>query len=186
VQQARLVSSRGALGIRLYFTPAALCTCTGARAALTPALSLHQLSPFVSVLLQNLLVMRWANPLFGAWWNRHYVNNVQISFKEDFGTQVGPLAGSTCRTCTAPSVHYAGVMGKGHIQQGSTNCIMQACFPQGRAQHELCDVQQLLLTCVTMCWMMLCQHRLDSTAVSRPIRLAVQSRTLCRCCCGCL
>jgi glucose-6-phosphate 1-dehydrogenase len=42
----------------------------------------------VLVLLQNLLVMRWANPLFGAWWNRHYVNNVQISFKEDFGTQV--------------------------------------------------------------------------------------------------
>ena len=25
--------------------------------------------------------------MFGAWWNRHYVNNVIISFKEDFGTQ---------------------------------------------------------------------------------------------------
>lgn len=37
--------------------------------------------------LQNLLVMRWANPMFGAWWNRHYVSNVQVSFKEDFGTQ---------------------------------------------------------------------------------------------------
>jgi glucose-6-phosphate 1-dehydrogenase len=31
--------------------------------------------------------MRFANPIFGAWWNRHYVSNVQISFKEDFGTQ---------------------------------------------------------------------------------------------------
>jgi len=37
--------------------------------------------------LQNMLVIRFANPLFGAWWNRHYVSNVQISFKEDFGTQ---------------------------------------------------------------------------------------------------
>jgi glucose-6-phosphate 1-dehydrogenase len=34
-----------------------------------------------------MLVMRFANPIFGAWWNRHYVSNVQISFKEDFGTQ---------------------------------------------------------------------------------------------------
>lgn len=38
-------------------------------------------------LAQNMLVIRFANPLFGAWWNRHYVSNVQISFKEDFGTQ---------------------------------------------------------------------------------------------------
>jgi hypothetical protein len=30
---------------------------------------------------------RFANPIFGAWWNRHYVSNVQITFKEDFGTQ---------------------------------------------------------------------------------------------------
>jgi glucose-6-phosphate 1-dehydrogenase len=44
------------------------------------------------LLRQNLLVMRWANPLFGAWWNRHYVANVQISFKEDFGTQVRRIA----------------------------------------------------------------------------------------------
>lgn len=35
-----------------------------------------------------MLVMRFANPIFGAWWNRNYVSNVQISFKEDFGTQV--------------------------------------------------------------------------------------------------
>lgn len=37
--------------------------------------------------MQNLLVMRFANPIFGAWWNRFYIANVQISFKEDFGTQ---------------------------------------------------------------------------------------------------
>ena len=37
--------------------------------------------------VQNMLVIRFANPIFGAWWNRHYVSNVQISFKEDFGTQ---------------------------------------------------------------------------------------------------
>jgi glucose-6-phosphate 1-dehydrogenase len=36
-----------------------------------------------------MLLMRFANPIFGAWWNRHYISNVQISFKEDFGTQVG-------------------------------------------------------------------------------------------------
>ncbi|KIZ02380.1 glucose-6-phosphate 1-dehydrogenase [Monoraphidium neglectum] len=34
-----------------------------------------------------MLLMRFANPIFGAWWNRHYISNVQISFKEDFGTQ---------------------------------------------------------------------------------------------------
>jgi len=38
-------------------------------------------------LTQNLLVMRFANPIFHSWWNRFYISNVQISFKEDFGTQ---------------------------------------------------------------------------------------------------
>jgi hypothetical protein len=51
---------------------------------------------------QNLLVMRWANPLFGAWWNRHYVNNVQISFKEDFGTQVRSQRFDIARHCWCP------------------------------------------------------------------------------------
>jgi hypothetical protein len=83
-------------------------------------------------LLQNLLVMRWANPLFGAWWNRHYVNNVQISFKEDFGTQVtGPLLGSTCRTCTAPSVHYAGVRGRGIPNKVAQNASCRHAFDRG-------------------------------------------------------
>jgi len=46
---------------------------------------------------QNMLVMRFANPIFGAWWNRHYISNVQISFKEDFGTQVGGVTDGTGR-----------------------------------------------------------------------------------------
>ncbi len=38
--------------------------------------------------MQNLLVMRYANPVFSSWWNRNYINNIQITMKEDFGTQV--------------------------------------------------------------------------------------------------
>lgn len=38
-------------------------------------------------LTQNLLVMRFSNALFSSWWNRHYVDNVQITFKEPFGTE---------------------------------------------------------------------------------------------------
>jgi hypothetical protein len=61
-------------------------------------------------LTQNMLVMRFANPIFGAWWNRHYISNVQISFKEDFGTQV------RTRRCAAdalpaPSAHPAAASG---------------------------------------------------------------------------
>eukprot|EP00882_Tetradesmus_deserticola_P002300 GHRQ01002455.1.p1 GENE.GHRQ01002455.1~~GHRQ01002455.1.p1 ORF type:complete len:526 (+),score=252.21 GHRQ01002455.1:167-1744(+) len=56
--------------------------------ALFPENQLYRIDHYLGKeLSQNLLVMRWANPIFGAWWNRHYVNNVQISFKEDFGTQ---------------------------------------------------------------------------------------------------
>eukprot|EP00879_Flechtneria_rotunda_P017147 GHRR01017958.1.p1 GENE.GHRR01017958.1~~GHRR01017958.1.p1 ORF type:complete len:482 (+),score=136.79 GHRR01017958.1:223-1668(+) len=56
--------------------------------ALFPEDKLYRIDHYLGKeLSQNLLVMRWANPIFGAWWNRHYINNVQISFKEDFGTQ---------------------------------------------------------------------------------------------------
>jgi hypothetical protein len=34
-----------------------------------------------------MLVMRFTNPMFSAWWHRSHVDNVQITFKEDFGTQ---------------------------------------------------------------------------------------------------
>ena len=36
---------------------------------------------------QNLIALRFANPLFGAVWNRRYVSNVQITFKETIGTR---------------------------------------------------------------------------------------------------
>ncbi|KAH9618479.1 hypothetical protein KSS87_019175 [Heliosperma pusillum] len=38
-------------------------------------------------LVQNLLVMRFANRLFLPIWNRDNIDNVQIVFKEDFGTE---------------------------------------------------------------------------------------------------
>lgn len=34
-----------------------------------------------------MLVMRFANPIFSSWWNRQYISNIQVTFKEDFGTQ---------------------------------------------------------------------------------------------------
>ena len=37
-------------------------------------------------MVQSLLVMRFANTFFEALWNRDYVSNVQITFKEDIGT----------------------------------------------------------------------------------------------------
>ena len=36
---------------------------------------------------QNMFVMRFANMFFLPLWSRTYVSNVQITFKEDFGTQ---------------------------------------------------------------------------------------------------
>ena len=35
----------------------------------------------------NLLVLRFANVCFQGIWNRQYIKNVQVIFKEDFGTQ---------------------------------------------------------------------------------------------------
>jgi len=36
---------------------------------------------------QNLMVLRFANGIFEPIWNRNYIQNVRIVFKEDFGTQ---------------------------------------------------------------------------------------------------
>mmetsp|Transcript_5907 Transcript_5907/g.10279 ORF Transcript_5907/g.10279 Transcript_5907/m.10279 type:complete len:572 (+) Transcript_5907:58-1773(+) len=38
-------------------------------------------------LVQNMLILRFGNSIFSAWWNRHYISNVQITFKEPFGTE---------------------------------------------------------------------------------------------------
>jgi glucose-6-phosphate 1-dehydrogenase len=37
-------------------------------------------------MVQNLTVMRFANTWFEALWNRNYISNIQITFKEDIGT----------------------------------------------------------------------------------------------------
>ncbi|ORY42574.1 glucose-6-phosphate dehydrogenase [Rhizoclosmatium globosum] len=37
-------------------------------------------------MVKSLMVLRFANVLFGAIWNRNHINNVQITFKEKFGT----------------------------------------------------------------------------------------------------
>jgi glucose-6-phosphate 1-dehydrogenase len=38
-------------------------------------------------MVQNLMVMRFANVVFEPLWNRHWISNVQITFKENFGTK---------------------------------------------------------------------------------------------------
>lgn len=38
-------------------------------------------------MVQNLMVLRFANRVFEPLWNRDHINCVQITFKEDFGTQ---------------------------------------------------------------------------------------------------
>lgn len=37
-------------------------------------------------MVQNLMVLRFANEVFEPIWSRHHINNIQITFKEDFGT----------------------------------------------------------------------------------------------------
>eukprot|EP01128_Nolandella_sp_AFSM9_P008807 TRINITY_DN547_c0_g2_i1.p1 TRINITY_DN547_c0_g2~~TRINITY_DN547_c0_g2_i1.p1 ORF type:complete len:542 (+),score=146.71 TRINITY_DN547_c0_g2_i1:358-1983(+) len=38
-------------------------------------------------MVQNLMVLRFANSLFEPIWNRTHINNIKITFKEDIGTQ---------------------------------------------------------------------------------------------------
>jgi glucose-6-phosphate 1-dehydrogenase len=38
-------------------------------------------------MVQNLMVLRFANKVFEPLWNRDHINCVIFSFKEDFGTQ---------------------------------------------------------------------------------------------------
>ncbi len=39
-------------------------------------------------MVQNLMMIRFANIAFEPIWNRQYVSNVMITFKEDIGTEV--------------------------------------------------------------------------------------------------
>lgn len=38
-------------------------------------------------MVKNILIMRFGNSFLGATWNRHHIDNVQITFKEPFGTE---------------------------------------------------------------------------------------------------
>merc|ERR1712071_552405 len=38
-------------------------------------------------MVQNLMILRFGNSFLGATWNRHHIDNVQITFKEPFGTE---------------------------------------------------------------------------------------------------
>ena len=38
-------------------------------------------------MVKNILILRFGNEFFGATWNRNHIDNVQISFKEPFGTE---------------------------------------------------------------------------------------------------
>ena len=38
-------------------------------------------------MVKNILILRFGNEFFGATWNRNHIANVQISFKEPFGTE---------------------------------------------------------------------------------------------------
>merc|ERR1712096_576603 len=38
-------------------------------------------------MVKNILILRFGNEFFGATWNRNHIDNVQISFKEPFGTK---------------------------------------------------------------------------------------------------
>ncbi|PNW70574.1 hypothetical protein CHLRE_17g725550v5 [Chlamydomonas reinhardtii] len=41
----------------------------------------------LAYLRENMLMLRFANPIFSAFFNRHYISNIQITFKEPFGTE---------------------------------------------------------------------------------------------------
>jgi glucose-6-phosphate 1-dehydrogenase len=38
-------------------------------------------------MVKNILILRFGNSFLGATWNRHHIDNVQITFKEPFGTE---------------------------------------------------------------------------------------------------
>lgn len=38
-------------------------------------------------MVQNLMILRFANSVFEPLWNRHHISTVQITFKEPFGVE---------------------------------------------------------------------------------------------------
>lgn len=55
---------------------------------LFPEKSLYRIDHYLGKeLMQNMLVLRFANAFLGPIWNHQYISNVQITFKEPFGTE---------------------------------------------------------------------------------------------------
>lgn len=38
-------------------------------------------------MVKNLMTMRYSNAIFEPLWNRNHISNIQITFKENFGTK---------------------------------------------------------------------------------------------------
>ena len=56
--------------------------------------------------LQNLIAMRFSNIFFEPIWNRNYVSSVQITFKENFGTQGAVRASSSALQKRRSTLHW--------------------------------------------------------------------------------
>src|SRR5262249_12727060 len=56
-------------------------------------------------MVQNLAVLRFANAVFEPIWNRQYISNVMITFKEDFGVVGRGSYFDEVREYCEPEVH---------------------------------------------------------------------------------
>lgn len=57
-----------------------LCTCT--------LFQIYRIDHYLGKeMVKNLMILRFANVIFGSIWNRHNIDNVQITFKEKIGTE---------------------------------------------------------------------------------------------------
>lgn len=63
-----------------YFILFFLCACT--------LFQIYRIDHYLGKeMVKNLMILRFANMIFGSVWNRHNINNVQITFKEKIGTE---------------------------------------------------------------------------------------------------